>query len=61
MANHVKAAMYDENGKLKYPADSPAYRDLATLYGQLTSGGGSRDSILSGFARLLNQGISLFW
>jgi hypothetical protein len=61
MANNVKAAMYDENGKLKYPADSPAYRDLATLYGQLTSGGGSRDSILSGFARLLNQGISLFW
>ena len=61
MANNVKAAMYDKKGNLKYPADSPAYRDLATLYGQLTSGGGSRDSILSGFARLLNQGISLFW
>lgn len=61
MANNVKAAMYKEDGTLKYPADSPAYRDLATLYGQLTSGGGSRDSILSGFARLLNQGISTIW
>ena len=61
MANNVKAAMYNKDGTLKYPADSPAYRDLATLYGQLTSGGGSRDSILSGFARLLNQGISTIW
>jgi len=61
MANNVKAAMYDKKGNLKYPADSPAYRDLATLYGQLTSGGGTRDSILSGFARLLNQGISTIW
>ncbi len=61
MANNVKRAMYTPDGKLKYPADSPAYRDLATLYGQLTSGGGSRDSILSGFARLLNQGISTIW
>lgn len=61
MANNVKSAMYNQDGSLKYPADSPAYRDLATLYGQLTSGGGSRDSILSGFARLLNQGISTIW
>lgn len=61
MANNVKAAMYNKDGTLKYPADSPAYRDLATLYGQLTSGGGSRDSILSGIGRLMNQGISLFW
>lgn len=61
MANNVRNALYNADGTLKYPADSPAYRDLATLYGQLTSGGGSRDSILSGFARLLNQGISLFW
>lgn len=61
MANNVKRAMYNSDGSLKYPADSPAYRDLATLYGQLTSGGGSRDSILSGFARLLNQGISTIW
>ena len=61
MANNVRNALYDKEGNLKYPADSPAYRDLATLYGQLTSGGGSRDSILSGFARLLNQGISTIW
>lgn len=61
MANNVRSALYNPDGSLKYPADSPAYRDLATLYGQLTSGGGSRDSIISGIARLLNQGISTIW
>lgn len=51
MANNVKAAMYNPDGTLKYPANSATYRDLATLYGQLTQGGGSRDSILSAIGR----------